>query len=78
MNIHKFLYLMVHIVTPLTYFIVAVAWGHFALSKSIWENLSDNLSIMAIYYLFISFFWVTNMKSIDKVAEKLKNGKKAI
>ncbi|MDT2191612.1 hypothetical protein [Paenibacillus larvae] len=75
MNVHKFLYLMVHIVTPLTYFIVSIVWGYFALSKSTWENMLSNLSIMGIYYLLVSVFWITNMKTIDKVMEKLKNEK---
>lgn len=76
MNVHKFLYLMVHIVTPLTYFIVSIVWGYSALSKSTWENMLSNLSIMGIYYLLVSVFWITNMKTIDKVMEKLKNEKK--
>uniref|UniRef100_UPI00402AE7DC hypothetical protein n=1 Tax=Bacillus sp. DX2.2 TaxID=3073452 RepID=UPI00402AE7DC len=78
MNVHRFVYVMVHLVTPLTYFIASIVWGHFVLSKDIWVNLSDNLSIMGIYYVIASILWVSNMKTIDKVVEKLKNDKKAI
>ncbi|KFM95136.1 hypothetical protein D0U04_25310 [Bacillus clarus] len=76
MNVHKFLYIMVYLVTPFTYFTVSVIWGNFILSKPIWGNLSDNLSIMGIYYFLVSIFWLANMKTIDRVIEKLKNDKK--
>ncbi|AIY72934.1 hypothetical protein NT98_5807 (plasmid) [Bacillus cereus] len=46
MRVHKFLYIMVYLVTPFIYFIVSIIWGKFILEKSTW----DNLSIMGIYY----------------------------
>ncbi|MED0988238.1 hypothetical protein [Bacillus paramycoides] len=76
MNVHKLLYVMVYLVTPFTYFTVSVIWGDFILKKPIWDNLSDNLSIMGIYYFLVSIFWLVNMKTIDTVAEKIKNNKK--
>ncbi|MCA1021765.1 hypothetical protein [Halobacillus litoralis] len=63
----KSLYLFAHVITPLTYFVVAVAWGHLVLSTPLWTNLTDNLSIMALYYIGISVLWHFN---IDKVEEE--------
>lgn len=75
MHVHKFLYVMVYLVTPLTYFTVSILWSNFILKKSMWTNLSDNLSIMGIYYFFVSIFWLMNMKTIDRVTEKIENNK---
>ncbi|AZR80789.1 MULTISPECIES: hypothetical protein [Bacillus] len=75
MHVHKFLYVMVYLVTPLTYFTVSILWSNFILEKSMWTNLSDNLSIMGIYYFFVSIFWLMNMKTIDRVTEKIENNK---
>lgn len=76
MRVHKFLYIMVYLVTPFIYFIVSIIWGKFILEKSTWENVSDNLSIMGIYYFFVSIFWLVNMKTIDIVTEKIEQNKK--
>ncbi|MEB9692513.1 hypothetical protein P4278_28450 [Bacillus thuringiensis] len=75
MHVHKFLYVMVYLVTPFTYFTVSILWSNFILEKSMWTNLSDNLSIMGIYYFFVSIFWLMNMKTIDRVTEKIENNK---
>ncbi|CAM4224344.1 hypothetical protein [Bacillus paramycoides] len=76
MNVHKLLYVMVYLVTPFTYFTVSVIWGKFILEKTMWDNLSDNLSIVGIYYFLVSIFWLVNMKTIDTVTEEIKNNKK--
>ncbi|KSU86692.1 hypothetical protein ABEP17_06260 [Priestia flexa] len=75
MKFSKVLYGMVHLVTPLTFFLIAVIWGHFGLSKPIWVNLSDNLSIIGIYYVGVSILWILNIKSIHKVSEEIENKK---
>jgi len=75
MHVYKFLYVMVYLVTPLTYFTVSILWSNFILEKSMWTNLSDNLSIMGIYYFFVSIFWLINMKTIDRATEKIENNK---
>ncbi|MBG9510696.1 hypothetical protein ABE47_00290, partial [Bacillus thuringiensis] len=64
-----------YLVTPFTYFTVSILWSNFILEKSMWTNLSDNLSIMGIYYFFVSIFWLMNMKTIDRVTEKIENNK---
>ncbi|MFB7121790.1 hypothetical protein ACFU39_28485 [Bacillus tropicus] len=38
-----------------------------------WNNLSDNLSIVGIYYFLVSIFWLVNMKTIDTVTEETGN-----
>ncbi|MTH54442.1 hypothetical protein GKZ89_13645 [Bacillus mangrovi] len=71
MPFDKALYLLVHIALPLTFFISAVGWGHFGLSRNLWENVTDNLSIMAIYYAGVSLLWIANMKAIKKVSAEM-------
>ncbi|WP_096186601.1 hypothetical protein [Evansella halocellulosilytica] len=66
MKFDKILYSMVHIIKPFTFFIAFFLWGHFILSKPVWENVTDSLSIVAIYYMLVSFLWLANMKSIHK------------
>ena len=75
MKFNKLLYIMVHLVTPLLFFIIAFLWGHFYLSKPVWINLTDNLSIMGIYYLGVSVLWTLNSKSISRVSEEVENKK---
>lgn len=62
----KSIYLFAHVITPLTYFVVAVIWGHFVLSTPLWTNLTDNLSIMALYYVGISVLWYFYIDKIEK------------
>ena len=50
MNVHKMLYVMVFLATPLIYFTVSVVWGNFILEKDTWANFADNLAILGIYY----------------------------
>lgn len=38
----------------------------FFTSKSTFENISDNLGVMAIYYVFMSLLWFFYLDRIDK------------
>ncbi|MDA1478010.1 hypothetical protein [Bacillus changyiensis] len=72
MKFDKLLYSMVHIIMPFTLLIAFFLWGHFYLSKPVWENVTDNLSIVAIYYMLVSFFWLINIKNIRNVSQEIE------
>ncbi|NPC91872.1 hypothetical protein HOO54_06395 [Bacillus sp. WMMC1349] len=76
MKLDKLLYLMVHIVMPFVFFIAFFLWGHFYLSKPIWENITDNLSIIGIYYMLVSFFWFININNIRSASQEIEQKKR--
>lgn len=53
-KVKKVLYAFVHIVGPLSYLTISTIWGAFFTTKSTFENISDNLGVMAIYYVFMT------------------------
>ncbi|MGG5739242.1 MULTISPECIES: hypothetical protein [Bacillus cereus group] len=70
-KVKKVLYAFVHLVGPLSYFIISTIWGVFFTTKSIFENISDNLGVMAIYYVFISLVWFFYLGRLDKDVDKI-------
>ncbi len=54
-KVKKLLYVFIHLVGPLSYFTISTIWGAFFTTKSTFENISDNLGVMAIYYVFMSY-----------------------
>ncbi|MBD1373977.1 hypothetical protein IC620_16670 [Hazenella sp. IB182357] len=76
MKLNKTLFVMIHIVTPYLYFTTYTLWGHIGLQKPIWENISANLSIVGIYYMIVSLFWVPQIKNIEKVEREISRKKK--
>lgn len=76
-KIKKSLYILVHLIGPLTYFIVSLILGALFTSKSLMENITDNLCIMAIYYVFVSLLWFVYFdrldKDIDKVVQEIQS-----
>ncbi|EOO17572.1 MULTISPECIES: hypothetical protein [Bacillus] len=78
-KVKKLLYVFVHLVGPLSYLIISTIWGAFFTSKSTFENISDNLCVMAIYYVFISLLWFFYLgrldKDVDKITQEIHNNK---
>ncbi|QWU47133.1 hypothetical protein [Bacillus sp. NP247] len=78
-KVKKLLYVFVHLVGPLSYLIISTIWGAFFTSKSTFENISDNLCVMAIYYVFISLLWFFYLgrldKDVDKIIQEIHNNK---
>lgn len=70
MKLDKLMYMMAHLITPVLLLIVGVFWGHFISNKPIASNLTDNLSVIAIYYIIISVIWTFNWGSIHNLAKK--------
>ncbi|EOW9527957.1 hypothetical protein ACO11K_001604 [Bacillus cytotoxicus] len=70
-KVKKSLYILVHFIGPLTYFIISLIWGIFFTSKSLAENITDNLCIMAIYCLFVSLLWFFYFERLDKDVDKM-------
>ncbi|HFK1454529.1 TPA: hypothetical protein ACGXMC_000076 [Bacillus cereus] len=65
-KVKKLLYVFVHLVGLLSYLTISIIWGAFFTSKSTFENISDNLGMMAIYYVFMSLLWFFYLDRIDK------------
>ena len=72
-KVKKVLYILIHLVAPLSYFIISTVWGTFFTTKSTFENISDNLGVMAIYYVFMSLLWVFYLDRLDKDVDKITN-----
>lgn len=70
MRVHKFLYIMVYLVTPFIYFIVSIIWGKFIL-----EN-PHGIIYQSWESIIVSIFWLVNMKTIDIATEKIERNKK--
>ncbi|MDP7990488.1 hypothetical protein Q9B79_11910 [Bacillus sp. MHSD_36] len=70
-KVKRLLYVLVHLVGPLSYLTISTIWGAFFTTKSTFENISDNLGVMAIYYVFISLLWVFYLDRLDKDVDKI-------
>ena len=70
-KVKKLLYVFVHLVGPLSYFIISNIWGVLFTTKSTFENISDNLGVMAIYYVFISLLWFFYLDRLDKDVDNI-------
>ncbi|HHT7236145.1 MULTISPECIES: hypothetical protein [Bacillus] len=70
-KVKKLLYVLVHLVGPLSYLTISTIWGAFFTSKSTFENISDNLCVMAIYYVFMSLLWFFYLDRLDKDVDKI-------
>ena len=70
-KVKKLLYAFVHLVGPLSYLTISIIWGAFFTTKSTFENISDNLGVMAIYYVFISLLWFLYLYRLDKDINKI-------
>ncbi|MGF9766246.1 hypothetical protein [Bacillus albus] len=65
-KVKKLLYVFVHLVGPLSYLTISIIWGAFFTTKSTFENISDSLGVMAIYYVFMSLLWFFYLDRLDK------------
>ncbi|MFJ1104534.1 hypothetical protein ACJTM1_13560 [Bacillus sp. GX] len=78
-KVKKLLYVFVHLVGPLSYLVISTIWGAFFTSKSTFENISDNLGVMAIYYVFMSLLWFFYLdrfdKDIDNITKEINDNK---
>ncbi|MFC4025588.1 hypothetical protein ACFOUV_17560 [Oceanobacillus longus] len=70
-KVMKFLYAFVHIISPILYLVSSISWGYFFTSKTLWENVTDNLCILAIWYIGISVLWFFSINYLDAQAEKV-------
>lgn len=78
-KVKKLLYVFVHLVGPLSFLTISTIWGAFFTSKSTFENISDSLCVMAIYYVPISLMWFFYLdrldKDIDKITKEINDNK---
>ena len=70
-KVMKFLYAFVHIIAPILYLVSSISWGYFFTSKTLWENVTDNLCILAIWYIGISILWFFSINYLDAQSEKV-------
>ncbi|EJR39335.1 MULTISPECIES: hypothetical protein [Bacillus] len=78
-KVKKLLYVFVHLVGPLSFLTISTIWGAFFTTKSTFENISDSLCVMAIYYVLISLIWFFYLdrldKDIDKITKEINDNK---
>lgn len=70
-KVKKILYILVHLVFPLSYLTISIIWGAFFTSKSTFENISDNLCVILIYYVLMSLLWFFYLDRLDKDVDKI-------
>ncbi|EJP88400.1 MULTISPECIES: hypothetical protein [Bacillus cereus group] len=70
-KVKKLLYVFVHLVGPLSFLTISTIWGAFFTTKSTFENISDSLCVMAIYYVLISLLWFFYLDRLDKDVDKI-------
>ncbi|MBE7095744.1 hypothetical protein [Bacillus cereus] len=70
-KVKKLLYVFVHLVSPLSYLTISTIWGAFFTTKSTFENISDNLGVMAIYYVLMSLLWFFYLDRLDKDVDNI-------
>ncbi|MCU5379660.1 hypothetical protein OCA08_21215 [Bacillus cereus] len=70
-KVKKLLYVFVHLVGPLSFLTISIIWGAFFTTKSTFENISDSLGVMAIYYVFMSLLWFFYLDRLDKDVDKI-------
>ncbi|MES5940763.1 MULTISPECIES: hypothetical protein [unclassified Bacillus cereus group] len=70
-KVKKLLYVFVHLVGPLSFLTISIIWGAFFTTKSTFENLSDSLCVMAIYYVLMSLMWFFYLGRLDKDVDKI-------
>ncbi|MGG0303153.1 hypothetical protein ABEY59_15150 [Bacillus albus] len=70
-KVKKLLYVFVHLVGPLSYLTISTILGAFFTTKSTFENISDNLGVMAIYYVLMSLLWFFYLDRLDKDVDKI-------
>ncbi|MGE6344206.1 hypothetical protein ACQKIY_06505 [Bacillus mycoides] len=78
-KVKKLLYVFIHLVGPLSFLTISTIWGAFFTTKSTFENISDSLCVMAIYYVLISLMWFFYLdrldKDIDKITKEINDNK---
>ncbi|KMP94000.1 hypothetical protein COL68_11115 [Bacillus wiedmannii] len=70
-KVKKVLYVFIHLVGPLSYLTISTIWEAFFTTKSTFENISDNLGVMAIYYVLMSLLWFFYLDRLDKDVDKI-------
>lgn len=70
-KVKKLLYVLVHLVGPLSFLTISIIWGAFFTTKSTFENISDSLCVMAIYYVLMSLLWVFYLDRLDKDVDNI-------
>ncbi|HFJ9457821.1 hypothetical protein B1R38_19730 [Bacillus cereus] len=70
-KVKKVRYAFVHLVGPLSYLTISIILGAFFTIKSTFENIYDNLGVMAIYYVFMSLLWFFYLDRLDKDINKI-------
>ncbi|MGH1041774.1 hypothetical protein COM23_09835 [Bacillus wiedmannii] len=70
-KVKKLLYVFVHLVGPLSYLTISTIWGAFFTTKSTFGNISDNLGMMAIYYVLMSLLWFFYLDRLDKDVDNI-------
>lgn len=64
MKLDAFAYFIVHLLTPVLLLGLGLLWGHWIVEKPLANNVTDNLSIVAIYYVLVSIIWFLKFKDM--------------
>lgn len=67
----KLLYLWFYIISPFIFGVGSILWKVYLSDLFLLESVTDTLSILGIYYFFMSILWFFNMNQVDRVSHEM-------
>ncbi len=68
---NKLMYGWFYIISPLGFVIGSLLWKYYLSDLSLSESVTDTLSILGIYYFFMSILWFFNMNKVERVSREM-------
>jgi hypothetical protein len=70
---NKLMYGWFYIISPLVFVIGSILWKYYLSDFPLIESVTDTLSILGIYYFFMSILWFFNMNKVERVSREMEN-----
>lgn len=70
---NKLMYGWFYIISPLIVVIGSILWKYYLSNLPLSESVTDTLSILGIYYFFMSILWFFNMNKVERVSREMEN-----
>jgi len=67
----KLIYGWFYIVSPILFVVGSVLWKVYLSNLPLSESVTDTLSILGIYYFFMSILWFFTMNRVEEVSQEM-------